>query len=99
LRGPDQIKGWMQAFFNAFPDISHPIDKLVVAGDDVTTELTVTGTHTGALRTPEGEIPPTHKEISMRCVNVTTVAGEMITSVHIYYDQMEFMGQLGLLPA
>jgi predicted ester cyclase len=90
----------MTVFYTAFPDISHPIDRIVPAGDTVTVELHAVGTHTGPLISAAGEVPATRRDISLRVANLLTVndAGR-VTSVHVYFDQMEMLGQLGLLPA
>jgi ketosteroid isomerase-like protein len=48
---------------------------------------------------PSGEsIPPTGKQIRVRDCDVATVEGGLVTSHNFYFDQMEFRGQLGLLP-
>ncbi len=58
-----------------------------------------TGTHTGPLATPSGEsIAPTGKQISLRAFDIATVEGGLITVHHFYFDQMECLGQLGMLP-
>jgi ketosteroid isomerase-like protein len=59
----------------------------------------VTGTHTAPLPMSSGEsIPPTGKQIRVRDCDVATVEGGLVTSHNFYFDQMEFLGQLGLLP-
>jgi steroid delta-isomerase-like uncharacterized protein len=99
LQGAEQIAQWMTVFYNAFPDISHPIDRIVPAGDTVTVELRAVGTHTGPLVSATGEVPATGREISLRVANVLSVDDEdRVTAVHVYFDQMEMLGQLGLLP-
>lgn len=55
------------------------------------------GTHTGPLDTPEGELPPTGRSLRLReCDMVTVVDGAAVTH-RFYYDQVEFMSQLGLM--
>jgi ketosteroid isomerase-like protein len=48
--------------------------------------------------TPDGEIPATGASLRLRVANVWRVADGSITAYHIYFDQLEFMSQLGLLP-
>jgi ketosteroid isomerase-like protein len=99
LQGPDQIAQWMSVFYAAFPDISHPIDRIVPAGNTVTVELRAVGTHTGPLASPAGEVPATGRDIELRVANLLTVNDEdRVTSVHVYFDQMQLLEQLGLLP-
>ncbi|GIG62329.1 hypothetical protein Lfu02_67010 [Longispora fulva] len=97
LRGPEQIAGWTQVFYDAFPDISHPISATVTAGDSVAVELHTVGTHTGPLVGPQGTVPPTGRPLDLRVANVITRAGDRIASLRIYYDHVEFLTQLGLM--
>ena len=59
----------------------------------------IVGTHTGPLNLPTGEsLPPSGREVRVRSCDVARVENGEITSHHFYFDQMEFLGQLGLLP-
>jgi hypothetical protein len=41
----------------------------------------------------------TGKNLNLRVANVMAFEGDRISSVHIYFDPVEFLGQLGLMPA
>ena len=86
----------MRPFVEAFPDIKHRVIDPIESDGRIAFELEITGTHTAPLVGPGGEIPPTGKPIQLAAANVWTVAGGKIASYHIYFDQMSFMGQLGL---
>ncbi|TQJ58089.1 SnoaL-like polyketide cyclase [Arthrobacter sp. SLBN-83] len=59
----------------------------------------VAGTNTGQLGLPTGGIlPPTGKQVRVRSCDVARVEAGVITTHHAYFDQMELLGQLGLLP-
>ena len=62
------------------------------------TEITVKGTHTKPMVTPQGELPPTGKSLDLKAVNVMRLRDGRIAALRIYFDQMDFMGQLGALP-
>lgn len=99
LRGPDGVLAWMRPFLEAFPDIHHHIGPTVAAGDRVAFELELHGTHTAPLATPEGELPPTGRELYLSVCNMWSVRDDdAIASYHIYFDQVEFMAALGLIP-
>jgi ketosteroid isomerase-like protein len=54
---------------------------------------------TAPLPTPTGEaIPATGKPVRVRACDIVTVQNGVITSLRFYFDQMEVLGQLGLLP-
>jgi hypothetical protein len=99
IRGGAAIANYLRQFSDAFPDIQYEhIDKHE-AGNVAVDEGYITGTHTAPLPMPSGEsIPPTGKRIRVRDCDVATVEGGLVTTHNFYFDQMEFLGQLGLLP-
>src|ERR1700674_2219076 len=99
IQGPDQLRAYMQAFYTAFPDFGLAIQHSVESGDTVAAETRFTGTHTGPLRLPSGEVPPTGKPISLEGCDYIEVVGGKIKSWHSYANMAAFMAQLGLLPA
>jgi ketosteroid isomerase-like protein len=103
LRGKDEVRDWLQPFWQAFNTSRHSLLHVYEVGPDrVVSEGTFTGTHDGPLPMPDGtELPPTGKTISFRfAMSVEREPGaEVANRVNIYFDQLEFLGQLGLLPA
>jgi hypothetical protein len=57
------------------------------------------GTHTGPLATPQGEIEPTGRTWTARTCLVCRSDGETIKQSTHYLDLITLMQQLGLLPA
>jgi steroid delta-isomerase-like uncharacterized protein len=99
LRGRDAIVGWMREFNEAMPDLRWEELAKHEAGNVAIDEGYVVGTHTGPLAMPTGEaLPATGKKIRVRGCDIAVVEDGRITSHRFYYDQMEFLGQLGLLP-
>jgi len=90
LHGEEQVLGWIQVFVSAFPDLRHEV-RSVLEGNG--------GTHTGPLASPGGDIAPTGRPFAFDYVHVSRLAGDQIASDHIYFDQLGFLNQLGLLPA
>ena len=99
VQGPEQLRGYMQGFYTAFPDFRLAIRHAVESGDTVAAETRFTGTHTGPLRLPSGEVPPTGQFISLEGCDYIEVEGGKIKSWHSYANMAAFMAQLGLLPA
>jgi steroid delta-isomerase-like uncharacterized protein len=98
LRGRDQVSEYMQIFWSAFPDMNVSENYQVISGDTAVTESTYSGTHTGTLRTPNGDISATGKRVQGRQVTVQRIKDGQVWSEHLYFDQMEFLGALGLIP-
>lgn len=98
LQGRDAAAAWIEVFLRAFPDLNHEILATVQSGDAVAAEARFTATHTGPLASPSGDLPPTGKPVALDYVDITRFADGRIASEHIYFDQVAFLSQLGLLP-
>ncbi len=96
LQGGAAIADYLLTFQRAFPDASFESAVKHEAADVAIDEGYFVGTHTGALSTPEGEVPPTGKRLRMRECDILEVAGGVAVAHRFYYDQLEFMTQLGL---
>ena len=98
FRGPEAIVQYWESFFTAFPDLSGRDEFKAESGDTAINEWSASGTHSGPLETPEGTIPATGKQATLRGCDAITVQNGRITSHRVYYDQLAFMTQLGLVP-
>ena len=96
--GRDAVLGFLGVFHEAFPDIRLEIKQLVTDGSAAAAEGTLKGTHTGVLHTPNGDVPPTGQAVELRWAAIYATDGDTLKSEHLFFDQMDFLGQLGLLP-
>ena len=95
------VPAWLEfnrSFAVACPDGRHTITDVVGGGDRFVVEGIWTGTHTGPLDGPAGQIPATGRSVVLPFCGVTTRSGDRIAAVTVYLDQMTMLGQLGLLP-
>ena len=99
LHGRDQIRSFTEAQWKAFPDGTLAFGEQVLAEDTAATEVVFTGTHTGPLMTPNGQLPPTGKRVTLHSVSILCIKDGLIASEHLYGDQLEMLTQLGLMPA
>jgi predicted ester cyclase len=99
LRGREQALGFIGAFWEAFPDARIHVVRLIGEGSLLAGEGRFTGTHDGTMRTPEGEIPPTGRQVEFRWMSMYEVRGDEVAAEHLYFDQAELMAQLGVAPA
>lgn len=97
VRGRDQISQYWHQFIDGFPDSHYEsISKLEADGRAVDEGYFI-GTHTGTMTTPSGEtLEPTGKKVKLRSCDIATVENGKITEHHVYFDESEFMRQLGL---
>jgi ketosteroid isomerase-like protein len=99
LRGRDAAVTYLAGFAKAFPDASWEPIAQHEAGDTAVDEGYFVGTHTGALEAPTGEsIPATGRRLRLRECDVATVRDGRVTSHRFYFDQVDFLNQLGLKP-
>jgi steroid delta-isomerase-like uncharacterized protein len=100
LRGLAGAEIFWEAWHGAFPDTHLTIRDIFGTDNQVATEATFEGTHTGTLHTPDGsQIPPTGKHVSAPYVAIFTLQGDKIAAKHLYFDQVELLTQLGLMAA
>jgi steroid delta-isomerase-like uncharacterized protein len=95
------VKQWTQfsdAFFNAFPDGRFRPSMIAEADGTVVVESRWTGTNSAPFAAQQGEIPATGRAIDLRACIVLRVEGGLIASHHGYFDQVELLSQLGLMP-
>jgi steroid delta-isomerase-like uncharacterized protein len=97
-QGIEPFLAHAKGFATALPDSRLEVTSVVESGTFVVVEGAYTGTHTGPLVTPQGEVPPTGRQLSLPLCEVFEVAAGRIAKLRAYYDQMTFAAQLGLLP-
>jgi len=93
LTGP-AIAGYAAGLISAFPDLSFKVVNAMPAGDGegVAAEWRMRGTHRGPLQ----RLPPTGARVDLKGADFLAIEGEKIRSVRGYFDQQEFLRQLGL---
>jgi steroid delta-isomerase-like uncharacterized protein len=90
---------YFDALLTAAPDRLSRDLVLFADGEHAVEQARYVGTHTGPLRTPDGaEVPATGKRFDFPFVAVFRVQSGKIRSIRIYYDQVEVLVQLGLMP-
>jgi steroid delta-isomerase-like uncharacterized protein len=100
LKGKQAIAGYWRQMRESFPDAKVTVHRMVGEGDTVVTEYTFTGTNTGPLRLPTGEIlPATNKSTTGPALDIGTIENGKVKSLHQYWDTVPGMVQLGLMPA
>jgi len=98
IKGSAEVRQFLQGYQLAFPEARFAISAVFGSGQTAAHEGTYSGTNSGPLTSPSGEIPATGKYASVPFVTVLETDGERITAHRAYWDQMGFMGQLGLIP-
>jgi steroid delta-isomerase-like uncharacterized protein len=98
VEGREPTTQYAMAWLRAFPDARLTVHNELVDGDWVVQQFTFEGTHEDTLQSPSGDIPATHKRLQGRAAQVFKVEGDSVTETHLYFDQVQIMTQLGLMP-
>lgn len=85
---------WIKSFPNGKMTVRHEI----TSGPWVIQEVTMEGTHSGPLESPMGTVRATGKHFSGKCVQLLRIDHDQIVEARLYFDQVEMMSQLGILP-
>ena len=95
IHGRAKFKGFVQYLRTAFPDIEFAVHEEVVAGNRIASTFTFTATHQGEWQ----GLAPTGRSIELPGADVFHVADGKIQEIHVFYDTLGLMQQLGEAPA
>ena len=98
LEGSEAATQYAMEWIKAFPDARITVHNELVSGDWVVQEFSFEGTHTAPMQSPMGEIPATNRSLKGRGVQIFKVGGDAVVDTRLYFDQVQVMTQLGLMP-
>jgi steroid delta-isomerase-like uncharacterized protein len=96
IRGAETIKGEIEYFRNAVPDLTYTVEEQIAEGEKVVTRYMVSGTHQGEFF----GVAPTGERITMSGITIDRFDedGKMVEEWP-EYDLLGVMQQLGAVPA
>ncbi|MEU2283793.1 nuclear transport factor 2 family protein [Streptomyces sp. NPDC013178] len=99
LHGRDDIVRYWRQMTGAIPEASYESLHSYEIGNTAIDEGYFSGRNEGPIHLPSGEsLPATRKEVRVRGVDLATVdENGRIIDYRLYFDELEFLGQLGLL--
>lgn len=99
-RGRNAVVGFYAALLGAIPDVHVTIKRIIEEGDSVAIQYVSEGTQTGPLPMPGGELPPTNRRFTVEASSFGSIDSKgLIKTQREYFDQVEILAQLGLMPA
>lgn len=100
VTGRQQIADYWRQFIDGFPDGRWEEISKVESDNRAVDEGYFIGTNTGSMQLPTGEsMEATGKQVKIRSVDIATVENGKITEHHLYFDELDFQRQLGLVAA
>jgi predicted ester cyclase len=85
MHGREQVLGFLAVFWEAFPDGRLEPSRILAEGSVVAAEGRFTGTHTGVMRTPAGDVAATGRDVDFRWMSSYEVRGDELASEHLYF--------------
>jgi steroid delta-isomerase-like uncharacterized protein len=98
IQGREAIEKNQAAYIRAMPDMTLKFTTILIQGKHIAFEGIFTGTFTGPLASPEGDIPPTGRSVKAGFAFIAKVnADGLVEEDRTYFDNLDFMKQLGLI--
>jgi steroid delta-isomerase-like uncharacterized protein len=94
IEGAEAYLALCQGWRMAIPDVRGTVHRSLEGDGVVAQEVTWVGTHDGPLPTPNGDIPPTGRPISVDATLWVEVRGDAVAQVHHHLDVMALMAQI-----
>jgi steroid delta-isomerase-like uncharacterized protein len=95
LVGLDALKEYYSNNHRAFPDLHITFDEMIVKGDRIIVLWTFSGTNTGPLHTPSGDIPGTGRKVQFSGIAIDRVDEGKIVEDWVYWNVLDILQQLG----
>ncbi len=97
VTGIEAFLAFVTAFKQAFPDLHWEMREFIEGSNTVVAEGVFIGTNTGTIVGPRGPIPATGRRVELPFCDIWRVRNGRIVENRIYYDQVTFLDQLGLM--
>lgn len=94
IEGADAYLALCHGWRTAIPDVRGTVRRSLEGDGVVAQEVTWVGTHDGPLPTPNGDIPPTGRPISVDATLWVETRGDAVAEVHHHLDVMALMAQI-----
>ena len=97
LRGRDEVRGFFDGLFKAFPDLAVRVERTIRERDTVAVQWRMEGTFSGSGPLANG-VQPTGGELRMRGCDVFEVRDDLIVRNTAFQDGLELARSLGMMP-
>jgi predicted ester cyclase len=98
-KGRQGLEEFWSLWMDGFPDNQVMVGLVFAEGDHVAEEARFEGTNSGPLAGPDGsQIPAIGLRASAAFSALSTVRGDKVATTRSYFDQVELLTQLGLMP-
>jgi steroid delta-isomerase-like uncharacterized protein len=99
VQGVAAMRDYLEGLKGPVPDAGAVVERTFEAGDTVIVEGRFTGTITGPLPGPDGDLPTSGNKVDLPFADFSRLGGGKIIEYRTYYDQVGLLTQLGLMEA
>lgn len=93
IEGHENVEAYAKAVVGGFSDFEVEVQKMLADDNLVMAENILSGTHDGEFN----DIPPTHETFEIRDMAKFVVEDGKLQTERLYFDQHDFLSQLGLI--
>jgi predicted ester cyclase len=93
--GLEALKNQYRGTHTAIPDVKFSIDDLYVKGDKIVSVFTMSGTITGPIHTPLGDLPPTGKKFQLSGAAIDRIVEGKIAEEWVYFNVLDILQPMG----
>lgn len=97
--GPEMAGQFYDIWQTGFPQCEIKTSTIAEDGSTGVLEAVFQGTHSGPLGAPTGTIEATGQQVSIPFVIVHRLSADKFTAFRLYFDQLDMLAQLGVMPA
>ena len=98
LHGREALLEYYKGMYKAIPDFNVDLTLIAFSDDTIVFEGVGGGTFTAPLATPEGEVAPTGKKVTLKVAFLAKISPDgLIAEDRSYFDNLTFMKQLGVI--
>ena len=99
VHGKSAAEADVRETFTTFPDLAFSRDAFEVFSNAQASALVTSWRATGTMSGSAATLPATGRSARIDGTTLARFRGAHICEYHLYYDQLDFMQQIGLLPA
>lgn len=97
VEGLKALHHYLDGLKGPLPDAGAVVERMFEAGDTVIVEGRFTGTNTGPLAGPDGDLPPSGRQVDLPFADFSRLSDGKIVEYRTYYDQVGLLTQLGVM--
>jgi steroid delta-isomerase-like uncharacterized protein len=94
-----EATAYAMRWLKGFPNGKLTVRSEIVSAPWIAQEVVMEGTNSGPLEGPMGTVQPTHRKVISNGVQIFRIENGKIAETRLYFDLLDQMTQLGLVPA